>query len=206
MKRKCRNKSKSKNNDAKKTLESLKSKSLKIDNDQKPADKSATNKNKPSCVNSSSSSTRSSRHSSRISTLDDKNRKIPKENEEVPSSSTDDGTISECASDNNNINIINNNNNDKSNLKLDENSISLTESLSSDDSLVKANALGIVADDSFLLVELKMTSVDFNCIGFKPISQNFLCINSNATASHIISLIFKKTELMKNLYEVTIIT
>lgn len=85
----------------------------------------------------------------------------------------------------------------------EENSQSLTDTSSSTVSPASSSSNSDTSD-SYLLIEIKMISVDFGLYAsdFKPLSQSFLCVNANATAAHLISLITKKMDLTNKEFEV----
>lgn len=58
--------------------------------------------------------------------------------------------------------------------------------------------------NSYLFIELKLISIDFSCTGYNQLSQNHLCLNSNATASHLKSFIHKKTAISQDIFEVNL--
>lgn len=56
--------------------------------------------------------------------------------------------------------------------------------------------------NSYLFIELKLISIDTSCVQYTKLSQNFLCINSNANASHLKSFLLKKMSISHDLFEV----
>ena len=55
---------------------------------------------------------------------------------------------------------------------------------------------------SFVSIQLKLISVDKSCQSFTKLEQNFLCISSEANASHVKSYIYKKMSISNDLFDV----
>lgn len=58
-------------------------------------------------------------------------------------------------------------------------------------------------EETFLFVELKLISIDQSCLEYKKLTQNFLCVNSNAQVDHLKKLIVKKMGFPEDLYDVS---
>ncbi|CAF0909334.1 unnamed protein product [Brachionus calyciflorus] len=55
---------------------------------------------------------------------------------------------------------------------------------------------------SYLFVELKLISVDKKCSSYKKLEKDFLCIGSEANASHVKSYLNKKTNISPTSFDV----
>lgn len=55
---------------------------------------------------------------------------------------------------------------------------------------------------TYIFVQLKLISVDASCL-YDKLKQNFLCISSDACASHLKSFIYKKMNVSQSLYDVS---
>ncbi len=121
-----------------------------------------------------------------------KNKKVAKIVSDKPSTSSTDSEI--IISDNSNSNKTDLTTNDFKSLKTEENS-----SIDSTDLL---NQTACNNDQTYLCLELKMISIDQNCIGYRKLTEPFLCVSSGALVDHVTRLIYKKMTISEELFEV----
>ena len=88
------------------------------------------------------------------------------------------------------------------NFKSDETEIKSEAELTSHVPAVNQGLPIQLPNETFLIVELKLISIDNKCINHIKLVENFLCINSNATINHLRKFIIKKMKITENFFDV----
>ncbi|RNA29634.1 hypothetical protein BpHYR1_012362 [Brachionus plicatilis] len=81
----------------------------------------------------------------------------------------------------------------------------IDESVSNDFSQESLSNFPIISTKKYIFIQLKLTSVDASCL-YDKLDQNFLCISSDACASHVKAFIYKKMKVSQSLYDVVLMS